>query len=305
MPTIGRRKKTRKQTKFKIKGSFVNKITKKNKAPKLATGKRFRQFLKNYDEAIQNGDLQPIKEIEELREKWSKYMNKDGTPSKSKLKSKKKREEFNADMKAFNKKYKRWGKKAVKEIAEKQRTKREKQAKTFGENQARRSVEEATEQGITTGVDFEQIAKEESEKYLQMLELFALDSFNKLREELNIGSRVIHALSSMGLDESTIDSYLQDFRNSFMQIPKEARDLANEDELNQAIIDLVNLHGSNNLNEVLSEYLQADSKEEQNEIAKAGEYHLNAVNNGSTTISFKEFWSEALGTTDKKWGDFL
>lgn len=305
LPTVGRKKKSRKQTKFKIKNSLVRNIVKKNKSPRLATGKRFRQFLKNYDEAIQSGDLRPIKEIEELREKWREYWNKDGSPKRSKFRSKKKQEEFNKDMREFNKKYKRWGKKAVKEIGEKQKTIREKQAKTFGENQAKRSVEEATEQGITTGVDFEQIAKEESDKYLKMLELFALDSFNKLREELNIGSRVIHVLSSMGLDESTIDSYLQDFRSAIMQIPKEARDLANEDELNKAIIDLANLHGSDNLNEVLSEYLQADSKEEQNEIAKAGEFHIKAVNNGSTKTSFKEFWSEARGTSDKKWGAFL
>lgn len=301
MPTVGRKKKTRKQKRFKRVRIKLNK-----KIARYATGKRFQQFLKNYDEAIQNGDLRPIKEIEELREKWRDYWNKDGTPKKSKLRSKKKREEFNADMKAFNKKYKRWGKKAVKEIGEKQTAKREKQANTFGEHEAEKTRKQLEESKKSTeDVDFKKIAEEESKRYLQMLELFALDSFNKLREELNVGSKVLKALASMGLDEETIDSYLQDFRNAVMQMPKEARDLANEDELNKAIIDLADLHGSNNLNEVLSEYLQADSEEEQNEIAKAGEFHMKAVNSGSTTTSFEEFWSEARGTTDKKWVYFL
>lgn len=309
MSTIGRKKRTKKQT--RIKQQRINATMRRiaggraKRSTAIQTGARFRQFLKNYDDAIARGELRPIKEIEELREKWAKYMNKDGTPSRSKLKSKKKREEWNADMKAFNKKYRRWGKKAVQDIAEKQRTKREKQANTFGENQARRAVQEATEQGLTTDIDFEQIAKEQSENYLRMLELFALDSLNKLREELNIGSPVIKALASMGLDTETIDSYLEDFRNAYMNLPQEARDLAQQDDLNKAIMDLTELHGSENLSEVLHAYIEADTNEEREAIADAGKYHADAVNNGYTNTSFKEFWQEAHGTNQNKWGDFL
>lgn len=301
---IGGKRKTRKQKRFSNLRAF-KKLFPKRKL-RYATGKRFRQFLKNYDDAIARGDLRPIKEIEELREKWQPFMNKDGTPSRVKLKSKKRREEWNADMKAFNKKYRKWGKKAVQEIGEKQREKREKQAKTFSENEVERIKKEREKQNLPNeGVDFEQIAKQESEKYLKMLELFALDTFNKLREELNIGSRVIHVLSSMGLDTATIDSYLEDFRNAYKNIPQEARDLAQQDELNMAIIDLVNLHGQKNLTDVLTAYIQADSGEERFAIASAGEFHANAVNAGLTKTSFTEFWEEAHGTSVKKWGDFL
>lgn len=306
---IGGKKRTKKQKRFQQQriASMTRRIAggRSKRSAQMSTGARFRQFLKNYDEAIARGELRPIKEIEELREKWAKYMNKDGTPSKSKLKSKKKRDEWNADMKAFNKKYRRWGKKAVQDIAEKQRTKREKQANTFGENQARRAVEEAKEKGLTTDVDFELIAKEASENYLRMLEMFALDTFNKLREELNIGSRVVAVLSAMGLDTATIDSYLEDFRNSYMNIPQEARDLAQQDDIEQAILHLVELHGSENLTEVLSVYLQADSEEEREHIANAGQFHAEAVRDGRTTTTFSEFWDEAHGTSGVKWGDFL
>lgn len=296
MATIGGKRRTRKQQKIKARRS----------TGRLATGKRFQQFLKNYDEAIKNGDLLPIKEIEDLRAKWSEYWNKDGTPKRSKLKSKKKREEFNADMKTFNKKYRRWGKKAVQEIADKQREKREKQAKTFGEHEVERIKKEKEKAGESTeGVDFEEIAERESKNYLAMLEMFALDTFNKLREELNVGSKVLKALAAMGLDKSTIDSYLSDFRNSYMNIPREARDLAKQDDLGNAIIDLVNLHGSDNLTDVLTEYIKADNEAEQKNVAKAGEYHANAVNNGNTKTSFAQFWKKAQGTNDIRWGDFL
>lgn len=309
MAIIGRKRRTKKQTRIKQQriASMTRRISggRAKRSTQMATGARFRQFLKNYDDAIARGELKPIKEIEELRAKWAKYMNKDGTPSRSKLKSKKKREEWNADMKAFNKKYRRWGKKAVQDIAEKQKEKRDKQAKTFGENQARRAVQEATEQGLTTDVDFERIAKEASENYLKMLELFALDSLNKLREELNIGSPVVQALAKMGLSTEVIDAYIDDFRNAYMNLPQEARDLAQQDDLNKAILELSNLHGSDNLSDVLHAYIMADSEEEQQAIAEAGEYHADAVKNGYTNTSFADFWDEARGTSSKKWGDFL
>ncbi len=309
MATIGRKKRTKKQTRIKQQRvvSMARRIAgeRAKRNPQIATGARFRQFLKNYDDAIARGELKPIKEIEELRAKWAKFMNKDGTPSQSKLKSKRKRDEWNADMKAFNKKYRRWGKKAVQDIAEKQKEKRDKQAKTFGENQARRAVQEATEQGLTTDVDFERIAKEESKNYLRMLELFALDSLNKLREELNIGSPVVQALAKMGLSTEVIDAYIEDFRNAYMNIPQEARDLAQQDDLNKAILELSNLHGSDNLSDVLHAYIMADSEEEKQAIAEAGEFHADAVKNGYTNTSFADFWEEARGTSSKKWGDFL
>lgn len=309
MATIGRKRRTKKQT--RIKQQLISSMTRRiaggraKRSAQMATGARFRQFLKNYDDAIARGELKPIKEIEELREKWAKYMNKDGTPSRSKLKSKKKRDDWNANMKAFNKKYRRWGKKAVQDIAEKQKEKRDKQAKTFGENQARRAVQEATEQGLTTDVDFERIAKEASENYLRMLELFALDSLNKLREELNIGSPVVQALAKMGLSTEVIAAYIDDFRNAYMNMPQEARDLAQQDDLNKAILELSNLHGSDNLSDVLHAYIMADSEEEQQAISEAGEFHADAVKNGYTNTSFSDFWDEARGTTSKKWGDFL
>lgn len=311
MATIGGKRRTKKQTRIKAQriSSMTQRIAGGGRAKgstKLSTGARFRQFLKNYDEAIERGELQPIKEIKELREKWASFMNKDGTPSRVKLKSKKRREEWNADMKVFNRKYRRWGKKAVQEIGEKQREIRQKKANTFSENEIERIKRERTQQGLSNEVvDFKEIARQESDKYLKMIEMFALDTFNKLREELNIGSRVVSVLSAMGLDTATIDSYLEDFRNAYMNIPKEARDLAKQDDLEQAILHLVELHGSENLTEVLSLYLQADSEEEQRHIAGAGKFHAEAANEGRTKTSFNEFWEEAHGTTSAKWGDFL
>ena len=106
MATIGRKKKTKSEKEY-IRSV---KKPKKHRQVELVTGKRFQQFLKNYDEAVARGDLKPIKEIEELRKKWAGAWNKDGSVKKSAFKSNKKRKEFNADIRAFNKKYRKWGK---------------------------------------------------------------------------------------------------------------------------------------------------------------------------------------------------
>lgn len=307
---IGGKRRTRKQKRFQQQrvASMTRRIMggRAKRSASLATGLRFRQFLKNYDDAIARGELRPIKEIEELRKKWETFMNKDGTPSRTKMRSKKTREQWNADMKAFNKKYRRWGKKAVQDIGEQQRDKRKKQSETFSENQQEKLYQEMEERGEDpNAVDFDKIAKEESERYLKMLDLFAMDSLTKLREELNIGSPVIQALAGMGLTDSVIDSYLKDFRNAYKNIPNEARDLAKQDDLDKAVIALARVHGEKNLTEVLENYIKADTPEERIQIALAGEFHADAVKNGQTTISFNEFWEESRGTAQTKWGDFL
>lgn len=311
MATIGGKRRTKKQTRIKAQrvATMAHRLAGTTGRPKVLTGKRFQQFLKNYEDAIQEGKLHKIKEIEDLKAKWGNYFKKDGTPNLNKLRTKRKREQFNADMRAFNKKYRRWGKKAVAEIGEEQKTKTqkriEKATETFSENQARKAVEKARENGETVGVDFEGIAKKESENYSRMLELFANDSLNKLREELNIGSPVVQALASMGLSTEAVDNYIKDFREAYKKMPQEARDLAKEDDLNSAILGLSNMHGAENLTDVLAEYIKADSEEERAIIAEAGEFHANAVKNGYTNTSFADFWDEARGTSSKKWGEFL
>lgn len=311
MATIGRKKRTKKQKRFQEQRirTMAHRLAGTTGRPKVLTGKRFQQFLKNYEDAIQAGNLHKIKEIEDLKAKWGDYFKKDGTPNLNKLRSKRKREQFNADMRAFNKKYRRWGKKAVAELSEEQKTKTqkriEKATETFSENQARKAVEKARENGETVDVDFEGIAKKESENYSRMLELFANDSLNKLREELNIGSPVVQALASMGLTIDAIDNYLKDFREAYKKMPQEARDLAKEDDLNNAILGLSNMHGAKNLTEVLTEYIKANSEEERAMIAEAGEFHAQAIKDGKTKTSFEDFLNEARGTSSTKWGDFL
>lgn len=294
MPTIGRKKKTKSGKEYI---RHVKKIKKQRKI-QMQTGKRFQQFLKNYDEAVARGELKPIKEIEDLRNKWAGAWNKDGSVKKSAFKSNKNRKEFNADIKAFNKKYRKWGKKAVQEMGEKQREKEQKKLKqgadTYKEHEIKRKFKEAQEEH--QNFDFEQAAKQAVEDYKRMVDMFANDAFNKLREELNIGSPVVQALAAMGYAIDDLQGYFEDFRNAYMNIPKEARDLASQDDINEALLQMVELVGQENLVDTLDLYLSTDDEEERGLIIEMSLYH--AENADNTNKSLKDFYNEVANNID-------
>lgn len=305
MATIGRKKKT-KSTKEYIR--HVNKI-KKHRQIQLATGKRFQQFLKNYDEAIARGDLKPIKEIEELRNKWAGAWNKDGSVKQSAFRSNKKRREFNKDIKEFNKKYRKWGKQSVKEMGERQREKEQKKlesgADTYKEHEIKRKFKKAQEEH--QNFDFEQAATQAIADYKRMVDMFANDAFNKLREELNIGSPVVQALAAMGYSIDDLQGYFEDFRNAYMNIPQEARDLASQDDVNEALLKMVELVGQDNLVDTLDLYLSTDDEEERELIIEMSLYH--AENAENTNKSFKDFYNDTQNSIDPynrdSWGEAL
>lgn len=305
MPTIGRKKKS-KSDKENIR--HIKKIKKQRKI-QLATGKRFQQFLKNYDEAVARGELKPIKEIEDLRKKWAGAWNKDGSVKQSVFRSNAKRREFNKDIKAFNKKYRKWGKQAVREMGERQREKEQKKIKqgadTYKEHEIKRKFKEAQEEH--QNFDFEQAAKQAVEDYKRMVDMFANDAFNKLREELNIGSPVVQALAAMGYSIDDLQGYFEDFRNAYMNIPKEARNLASQDDINDALLQMVELVGQDNLVDTLDLYLSTDEEEERELIIEMSLYH--AENADNTNKSFKDFYNDVQNKIDPynkdSWGEAL
>ena len=293
--------------KVAAKSNKARKLTSKPKTPARAKngrlinvtkGKRFQQFLKNYDEAVARGDIKPIKEIEELRNKWGGAWNKDGSVKQSALRSNKRRKEFNADMKAFNKKFRKWGKKAVKEMGEKQREKERKKLKqgadTYKEHEIKRKFKQAQEDH--QNFDFEEAAKQAIADYKRMVDMFANDSFNKLREELNIGSPVVQALAAMGYSIDDLQGYFEDFRNAYMNIPQEARDLASQDDINEALLKMVDLVGQDNLVDTLDLYLSTDDEEERELIIEMSLYH--AENADNTNKSFKDFYNDTQNSID-------
>ncbi len=296
---IGRKKKSKKdEIKTRVSARIKKTKVKKQKAPKaeLKTPKRFNTFAKNYQEAVARGKMDKSKALEKEMDTIKKYLNKDGTPNKRALRSEKARQEFREAVRNFNKSHKKWGKKHFEELGEKQALKKIKGSGTHAEREAQKAK--------GTGVDLTQLALSATEKYYKMVDLFALDSFEKLRQQLNIGSPVVERIASSGLTADQADAYFEDFLNSYNNLPQEAIDLAKQDDLMSAIEDLIQLAGKDNLKEVLEIYMFAN-KRERDDVVELAIYH---AENGSDK-SFSDFYDEVQNSVDpnnrKTWEELL
>ena len=275
---------------------------KAQKQVKIKSSKRFQRFLKNYNDLVERGELDKIKEIERLKE----WFGVRGAPNLRALRSNKAREEFNAQVTEFNKKYRRWGRAGVAELAEKQQELKSKR----GESYTQRVL---AEQEIKPEKDinkFYQEALKTTQQYYKMIDLFALDSFEKLREQLNIGSPVVEKIANSKMTVEQANKYFDDFLNAVNFLPREAQKYATEDELMQAIIELRSLAGAGNFQSVLTQYLQAPDDDRDHLLQVAG-YHAQAVNKGATNKDFSDFYNDILkyGKTDiynqKTWSELL
>lgn len=275
----------------------------------VTPAKRFRQFIKNYDEAVKRGDLKPIKEIEDLRKRFG--WNKDGSPDMRRLRTNEQRKKFNEAIKAFNKKYRRWGKKAVAEMGEEQRRKTrrriERGEETFTRNEEKRR-ERIKEQ---FGYDFKGQAQSTLSIYQRTADLFGSEVYQKLAEQFNLGSDVPAMLADMLPDASKedIENYIQDFLNGVDNLPKEARALAQEDEMKKALFDMTELMGTENVTDTLRLYLESGDPEERENIIAMSVYH--AENADQTNKSFAQFYEDFASeehvdpTNEKTWGEYL
>lgn len=296
MATIGRKRRTHKQKRIKINAV---RIKKQRIAREPKTPKRFNAFSKNYEEAVASGRMDKSKSIEKEIETIKKYLNKDGTPNKRALRSKKAQKEFREAVKAFNKAHKKWGKKYFEDLGEKQALKKIKGSGTHAENE----IHKAKQSGAN-GVDLTMLALKATELYYKMVDLFALDSFEKLREQLNIGSPVVERIANSALSTFDAEQYFKDFLDAYDHLPQEAIDLAKQDDLMKAIDDLSVLAGRENIKEVLETYMFANKNERDN-VVQLAVFH---AQHGSEK-SFSTFYEQVQNSIDpnnqKTWGELV
>lgn len=282
MASIGRKKKAKKQKRF-------NKLRFRSYKPKvLKTPKRFLAFKKNYEEAVKSGQMDKVKAFEKEIGDISKYLNKDGTPSKKALRSKKAQEDFAKKVKEFNKEHRKWGKKFFQEKGIEQEIIKTKGASTFTQKELKNITEK--QKG---GKSLTEIALNISEKYRKMVDLFALDSFEKLREQINIGSPVVERLANSNLSLEDADKYFSDFLEAKKTMPKEAQKLASQDDLNSAISDLVKLAGKNNVKEALELYMFASGNQRER-VVQIAIYH--AEHNSKKSL--EDFYYDILNSKE-------
>lgn len=277
----------------------------------LNPAKRFQQFMKNYEDALRRGEIKPLKDIEALRNKYQ--WHKDGRVKASTLRSNKARREFNEDIKQFNRTYKRWGKKAVAEIGEEQQRKTQERLKKGAETYKEKGAKETTKEASEKGFDFVQSTRDVISEYYRMADIFGMDSYNKLAEQFNLGSKTPAVLASMEMSDDDMELYLEDVLNAYKKMPKKAQALAKQDEMILAIQKMQELQGFKNLSDTLRLFLETGDREERERIIKMSLYYKENKDKGNTNkrlyTFYKDFEKDSNKLSDldneKTWGEYL
>ena len=183
---------------------------------------------------------------------------------------------------------------------EKQRSEQSKKAaRTFAEkNRPKTKSGEADKR-------FTRQAREIANKFLNAVDVFASDTYDQLKSgAYGIGSDVVIAMAESGLSPEEIEEYLKQIKETFDDIPEEAKDLASNDAFWQAVKDLTDIirEGEGvDYKDIFSTYIKEDPDPE--EFKAALENYV--TYDGERTKSFSEVWDELKDYTDPGNADTL
>lgn len=229
-----------------------------------------------YRELKASGKVGKITAMEEL----SKFVGKKGGLLKSSVKSAAGKQRFSAAVAAVKKEIgRRPGKKTLLRYQKAKEEQKEKGAKTYAEKR-------------TPDKRFKKQARAMASKYNKMVDTFASETWNKLRDGgYGVGSDIVEKLLDEGLTPEEIEEYLKQIMQTIDDIPSEARQMAITDDFWQSVVDMQELiHESDGLSvsDVFNAYLTTDSDNM--------EYFEEALQNyaelNNTSKSFSEVWEE-------------
>lgn len=235
-----------------------------------------------YRELRAKGKINKISAMEDL----SKFVGKRGAVLREKTKSGAGVERFSKAVAAVKKEIgRRPGKKSLLRYDKAKQSQREKATQTYVSNKVRDKR-------------FKTKAREAASRYNRMVDTFATDTWNKLRDGgYGIGSDVIEQLVDEGLSPEEIDDYLSQIMETIDDIPSEARAMATSDDFWQAVIDMrqaITENDTLSVADVFNAYLTTE--------ADNMEYFEEALQNyaelNNTTKSFAEVWEELQHTMD-------
>ena len=256
---------------------------KRKKAPSLP--RNYKSVVKSvsvYREMRAAGKVGKISSMEKLLP----FVGAKGGLLKGKVKSKKGAAEFSEAVAAVKRDVgRRPGKKTFIRHEKAAQQKREKAAQTY----AQHNIPDKR---------FTKVAREQAAKYNKMVDVFASDTYNRLREgAYGIGSDVVEKLLDEGLSEEDVEKYLKQVMQTLEDIPAEARSMANRDDFWQAVIDLskgINDEEILRAPDVFNAYLNTEPENREDFENALANYAV--VNDDS--MSFSEVWDQLQNTMD-------
>lgn len=135
---------------------------------------------------------------------------------------------------------------------------------------------------------FKRIAREQTAKYGKMVDVFATETYEKLKSQAyGIGSDVVERMIEDGWDPEDAEEFLKQVMETMNDIPAEARNLADQDtfwmnikDISEVLHDNVN---SDSFRDVLTAYMTADNRDDFMDV-------LNNYVEMGEDIPFGEIW---------------
>ena len=173
----------------------------------------------------------------------------------------------------------------------------QKKAKEISEKQKKAAATYAKHHGAKDN-RFKRVAREQTAKYGKMVDVFASDTYEKLKSQAyGIGSDVVEKLIEDGWDPEEAEEFLKQVMETMNDIPAEARNLADQDTFWMNIKDMSEIiHSggvdSDNMKDVLVAYMTTDDREAFQQALE------NYVEMGED-IPFGQIWEELQYYDDK------
>lgn len=238
-------------------------------------------------------DLRAAGKIDKLEafEKINKFVGKRGGILKRAVRYKKGQEELKKLSKQIKQQYGREpSQKRIREAGEEQRRLNTEALKKAGATYAKHHGAKDNR--------FKRVAREQTAKYGKMVDVFASDTYEKLKSQAyGIGSDVVEKLIEDGWDPEEAVEFLNQVMETMNDIPAEARNLADQDTFWQNIKDMSEIIQSggidaDNMKDVLVAYMTTDDREAFQEALE------NYVEMGED-IPFGQIWEELQYYDDK------
>jgi len=254
---------------------------KAKKHVKVTGWKAMGQAVKIYRQQRAAGKIGKIQALEDI----DKYFGVKGQLLKRETRSNKAKEALNKGIKAAQKTVGKRPGKATFERIEKQRSEATKKAAaTWAERNRPKTQKGEVDKRFT------RVAKEKANQFMEAVDVFASETLNKMRDSgFGVGSPIILALAEAGLTEEEIIHYLDQIRDTWEDIPDEAKELAKDDRFWQSTELIIRTIHDNDGGVDFADVMRAYITTGPDMMDFIGALE-NYIEYGDTSKSFSEVW---------------
>lgn len=261
----------------------------KAKSIKLPSLKAIGKAVLSYREGVAAGTISRSATMEAI----SSFFGKKGQVLKRETRYNTQKQRLLEGVKAVKERYgSHPGKASFKREQQKRAKQTEKAARTFAEKNIKQK------KGGGADKRFKKQAQEKANTFMKAVEVFKTWTYNDLIDgAYGIGSDVVIAMAESGLDPEEIETYLKQVKDTFDDIPDEAKHLASKDDFWKSVIETTKIIHEKNDNidyrDVIGAYMTTDADTEDFKTALK-----NYIDYGDYSKPFGDVWDELKDTMD-------